>query len=58
MPLSRSRTLFTLSLIFIHINDLDAIEAIYGVIRYEFLHDSNLLFSLTLLCFVAAHCNC
>lgn len=46
MPLSRFRTLFTLSLIFIHMNDLDAIEVIYGVLRYEFLYGSDLLFRL------------
>lgn len=29
-----------------HINDLDAIEVIYGVPRYEFLYGSSLLFRL------------
>ena len=46
MPLSRSKTLLYQALYLIHISDLNAIEAIYGVFRYDFLYGSNLLFRL------------
>ena len=44
MSLSRSKALLYQILYLIHINDLDALEAIYGAPGYEFLYDSDLLF--------------
>lgn len=44
MSLSRSKALLYQILYLIHINDLGALEAIYGAPGYEFLYDSDLLF--------------